>query len=92
MHRKCSFSLLSLEEDKETHLLTTVFSKPDPTNDLVVNEISADGILLGVVPWGENFLPKVKSPGCVAFMCAPLLHQLLTLRDGIQDMIPSSSQ
>lgn len=59
--------------NKETHLLTTIFSKPDATNDLMVNEICADGILLGVVPGGEDFLPKVKPPRCIAFMRALLL-------------------
>ena len=59
--------------NKDAHLLTTVLSKPEATNDLVVNEISADRILLGVVPGGEDFLPEVEPPGRIAFMCAPLL-------------------
>lgn len=78
--------------NKETHLLTTVLSKPNAANDLVVNKISADRILLGVVPGGEDFLPKVEPPGRIAFMCAALLRQLFTLRDGIQDMISSPTQ
>jgi len=60
--------------NKETHLLTTVLSKPDATNDLVVNEISADRVLPGVVPGGEDFLPEVEPPRRIALVCAPLLH------------------
>lgn len=60
--------------NKETHLLTTVLSKADAANDLVVNEIGANRILLGVVPGGEDFLPEVESPGRIAFVYAPLLH------------------
>lgn len=59
---------------KETHLLTAILSKPDASNDLVVNEISADRILLGVVPGGEDFLAEVEPPGRIAFVCAPLLR------------------
>lgn len=69
--------------NKETHLLTAVLSKPDAANDLVVNEIGADRILVGVVPGSEDFLAEVEPPGCIAFVYAPLFHQLLTLRDGI---------
>lgn len=60
--------------NKDTHLLTTVFSKADAANDLMVNEISADRILLWIVPGGEDFLPEVEPPGRIAFMCALLLH------------------
>lgn len=78
--------------NQETHLLTAVLSESDATDDLVVNEISADRILPGVVPGGEDFLPEVEAPGCMAFMCAPLLHQLLALRDGIQDVVSAPAQ
>lgn len=78
--------------NQEPHLLTAILSKSNTTDDLVVNEVSADRILLGVVPGGEDFLAEVEAPGRVALVCAPLLHQLLALGDGIQDMVPAPAQ
>lgn len=78
--------------NEETHLLTAVLSKPNAPDDLVVDEISADRILPGVVPGGEDFLAEVEAPGRVALVGALLLHQLLALRDGVQDVVPAPAQ
>lgn len=58
----------------------------------MVDEVGADGILAGAVPGGEDLLAEVEAPGRVALVRAPLLHQLLALRDGIQDVVPAPAQ
>lgn len=55
--------------------------------DLAVDELGADGILLGVVPGAEELLPEVEAPGRLALTLAPLPRQLLALANGIHHMV-----
>lgn len=78
--------------DQETHLLTAVLSESNATDDLVVDEVGADRILPGAVPGGEDLLAEVEAPGRVALVRAALLHQLLALGDGVQNMVSAPAQ
>ncbi|KAF2985570.1 hypothetical protein EK904_009083 [Melospiza melodia maxima] len=69
-----------------------VLSKANAPDDLVVDEVGADGILAGAVPGREDLLAEVEAPGRVALVRAALLHQLLALRDGVQHVLPAPAQ
>lgn len=58
----------------------------------MVNELSAHGVLSGVVPRGEELLPEVDAPGGLALALSPLSGQLLTLGHSIHHMVTAAAQ
>lgn len=61
-------------------------------NDLFVNELCADLVLFAVMPGGEDLLAEEETPGSVLFLPSSPLYFLLTLGDGIHQMLPATSQ
>ena len=62
-----------------SHLVASILPKLDPSDNLLIDEIGADGVFGGVMPRGEDLLPEEQTPGGVA-LCGPLLlGVLLTL-------------
>lgn len=74
------------------HPLKAVLARPDPVEDLAVDELRTDGILAGVVPGAEELLPEVEAPGRLALALAPLPCQLLTLANGIHHVVAPTAQ
>lgn len=58
----------------------------------MVNELSAHGVLSGVMPRGEELLPEVDAPGGLALALSPLSGQLLTLGHSIHHMVTAAAQ
>lgn len=58
----------------------------------MVNEAGADWVLPGVMPRGEELLPEVEAPGCLALALAPLPGQLLTLGHGVHHVVAPAAQ
>lgn len=59
---------------------------------LLIDEVGADWIVSGVVPWSEDLLAEEESPGSVPLLCSHLLGILLALGDGVHDMIVPTAQ
>lgn len=74
------------------HLLKVILARPHSPEDLVVNELSAHGVLSGVMPRGEELLPEVDAPGGLALALSPLPGQLLTLGHSIHHMVTAVTQ
>lgn len=72
-------------------LITLILSRLEVVDDLCVNELCADGVGGAVMPWGEELFPETEAPRSSLLLSPlpPLL--LLTLRDGIQHMIPGAA-
>ena len=75
-----------------THLLTPILSKLDSPDHLLVDEIGADRVLRGVMPWGEYLLAEEEAPGGIALLGAHFLGVLLTLGNGIHDVVSLTSE
>lgn len=72
--------------------ITTVFSKLDASNDLLINEVCSDSISLGIMPWCKYFLAEEQPPWCITLLCSLLLGVLLTLRYCIHDVVTPTAQ
>lgn len=75
-----------------THLLTPVLPKLDPSHHLLVDEVGGHVVLGRVVPWREDLFAEEEPPGGIAFLGTLLLGVLLTLGDGIHDMVTATAQ
>ena len=75
-----------------TYLLTPVFPKLDSSHHLLVDEVRGHVVLRGVVPGCEDLLSKEEPPWGIALLGTLLLGVLLTLRDGIHDMVTAAAQ
>lgn len=75
-----------------TYLLTSVLPKLDSSHHLLVDEVGGHVVLRGVVPGCEDLFSKEEPPWSVALLCTLLLGVLLTLRNGIHDMVTATAQ
>lgn len=75
-----------------THLLTPVLPKLDPSYHLLIDEVGGHVVLGGVVPRREDLFAEEEPPGRIAFLGTLLLGILLTLGDGIHDMVTATAQ
>ena len=74
------------------HLITAVLPKLNPPDDLLVDEVCSNRIISWVVPGSKDLLAEEESPRCIALLGTHLLGILLTLRDGVHDMVTSATQ
>lgn len=75
-----------------THLLTPVLPKLDSTHHLLVDEVGGHVVFRGVVPGCKDLFVEEKPPRGIAFLSTLLLGILLTLGDGIHDMVTATAQ
>lgn len=73
--------------DKWAHLFSLVLSKLQTMDDLLVDEVCADLVLFAVMPRGEHLLAKEETPWSVLLLAALPFHFLLTLGDGVHDVL-----
>lgn len=75
----------------KSDLITLILSRLEVVDDLCVNELGADGVIGAVVPRSEELFPESETPRSPALVLPlpPLL--LLTLRDGVQDVLPRAA-
>ncbi len=83
---------LHVKQSTAAHPLTTILSEFHPSDNLLVNEVCGDVVLRGVVPGVEDLLPEEQPPGGVPLLGALLLGILLTLGDGVHDMVATAAQ
>lgn len=74
------------------HLLTLILSELQTPDDLFVNEVCADLVLFAVMPGREDLLAEIKTPGGVLFLAPFPLYFLLTLGDGVHQVLPAAAQ
>lgn len=74
------------------HLWTLILSELQTPNDLFVNEVRADLVLFAVMPGREDLLAEIEPPGGVLFLAPFLLYLLLTLGDGVHQVLPAAAQ
>lgn len=91
--RSVSHPLLHrVAHSSEAHPLTAVLSEFHPPDDLLINEVCGNVVLGRVVPGAEDLLPEEQPPGSIPLLGALLLCVLLTLRDGVHDVIVTAAQ
>ncbi len=61
------------------HLVTSVFTKLDAPDDLLIDKICRDSVLGWVVPWSKYLLPEEQSPRSIPLLSTLFLCVLLTL-------------
>ena len=71
-----------------TCLLTAVLPKLDTPHHLLVDEVRAHWVLRGVVPGSKDLLAEEEPPWSVSLLGPHLLGILLTLGNGVHDVIP----
>lgn len=81
-----------MKPDEVAHPLTAVLSKFNAPYYLLVDEVGGNVVVGGVVPGGEDLLPEEQPPGGVSLLGALLLGILLTLRDGVHDVVAAAAQ
>ena len=72
--------------------LTLVLSILQASDDLSVDEVSADAVLAAVMPRGEDFFAEIKAPGGMLLLPTFPLYLLLTLGNGIHHMLMPTAQ
>lgn len=77
---------------ENAHLSTLILSQLQTMDDLFVNEVRADLVLSAVMPGGEDLLAEKQTPGSVLLLPSSPLYFLLTLGDGVHDVIPAAAQ
>lgn len=77
---------------EDTCLVTSVFPKLHPSDNLLVNEIGGHVVLTWVVPRSEDLLPEEEPPRCVALLCSLLLGILLTLGHSVHHVVIATPQ
>lgn len=87
LHKACRVA-----HSSEAHPLTAVLSEFHPPDDLLINEVCGNVVLGRVVPGAEDLLPEEQPPGSIPLLGALLLCVLLTLRDGVHDVIVTAAQ
>lgn len=75
-----------------THLLSSVLLKLDCMHHLLVDEVCGHVVFRVVVPGCKDFFAEEKPPWGIAFLGTLLLGILLTLGDGIHDMVTATAQ
>ena len=75
-----------------SHLITAVLPKLDPPDNLLIDEVCSNRIISWIVPRSKDLLAEEESPWCVALLGTHLLGVLLTLRDGVHDVVTSTTQ
>lgn len=75
-----------------THLLTPVLPKLDPSHHLLVDEVGGHVVFRGVVPGREDLFAEEEPPRGIALLGALLLGILLTLGDGVHDVVTATAQ
>lgn len=75
-----------------TNFITAVLSKLDTTNHLLVYEVSTNRIICRVVPGSKDLLPEEESPWSIPLLSSQLFSVLLTLRDGVHDVVSSTAE
>lgn len=74
------------------HLITTIFSKLDSSDHLLVDKICAYLIHCRIVPRREDLFPKEQPPWCVHLLSSVLFSVLFTLWNGIHHVITSTTE
>ena len=74
------------------HLITSVFTKLDASNHLLINKVCSDGILGRVVPWSKDLFPEEQSPRSVPLLSTLFFCILFTLWDGVHNMITTTAK
>lgn len=76
----------------DAHLFTLILSRLHTADGLFVNEFRADLVLIAVMPGGKDFLTEEETPGSMLFLPSSSFYFPLTLRDGVQQVLPTAAQ
>lgn len=76
----------------QPYLITSVFSKLDASDHLLVDEVGSHWVLARVVPWSKDFFTEEEPPWSIPLLGALFLGVLLTLGNSIHNMVTATPQ